>query len=194
MTFENQFVVLRPLDIDRDIAGLFEAASLQNNGRDIFVWFINVGPIEEIGQLRAFLEEKLQNETEVVYTVYSKRLQKLVGCASLMESSVKHGRTEIGSIWYSAQAQRSEINTAVMRELFTYVFETLAYRRLEWKCNTKNSASAAAAMRLGFAFEGIFRQHYVSRGQNRDTAWYSILDSEWPRVKQNIEGLLARAR
>lgn len=99
---------------------------------------------------------------------------------------------EVGAIWYSREAQRTEINTNVMLLLFTHVFEDLGYRRLEWKCNADNQASRAAAVRLGFEYEGRFRQHLVSRGENRDTLWFSIVDGEWDAKKRHLLALAAR--
>ena len=94
---------------------------------------------------------------------------------------------ELGHIWYVPAAQGSGINTDMALTLLTACIERWGYRRAEWKCDALNTRSRAAALKLGFTFEGIFRQHLVIKGRNRDTAWFSLLDSEWPAVKRTLE-------
>ncbi len=183
---ENTWVRLSRVVLPADLKPLFAAASVQENGEDLFRYHVNVPPMGEIGVFEEYLHKKAKS-AEVQYKVFSKRLGKLVGCVSLMNIRPDHGTLEVGSIWYTKTAQRTEINTNTMLLLFSYVFEELGYRRLEWKCNNENEASKSAALRLGFAFEGLFRQHFVSRGENRDTAWYSIIDSEWMEKKKRLE-------
>ena len=96
-------------------------------------------------------------------------------------------RIEIGHIWYVPAAQRTRANTEVAYLLLRRAFEELGYRRVEWKCDASNARSRTAAERLGFTFEGIFRQHMIVKGRNRDTAWFSMLDAEWPRVRRAME-------
>jgi RimJ/RimL family protein N-acetyltransferase len=102
-----------------------------------------------------------------------------------------HRVIEVGSILYSPALQRTRGATEAMYLLARYVFDDLGYRRYEWKCNALNAPSRAAARRLGFTYEGIFRQHMIIKGQNRDSAWFSMLDSEWPARKARFEGWLA---
>src|SRR5438552_8390936 len=97
-----------------------------------------------------------------------------------------HRVIEVGGIVYAPGLQRTRAATEAMFLLARYVFETLGYRRFEWKCNARNARSRSAALRLGFTFEGIFRQHMVVKGRNRDTAWYSMLDVEWPARKARL--------
>ena len=94
---------------------------------------------------------------------------------------------ELGNIWYAPRAQRTRANTESVYLMLREAFEMLGNRRVEWKCDALNARSRAAAERLGFTFEGIFRQHMIIKGRNRDTAWYSMLDHEWPAVRANIE-------
>ena len=96
-------------------------------------------------------------------------------------------RLELGHIWYSPDVQRSNVNTEAAYLMLCEAFDRLKYRRVEWKCDSLNERSRSAAIRLGFRFEGIFRQHMIVKGRNRDTAWYSILDSEWAAVKKNMQ-------
>lgn len=179
IVIENDAVIITSVDLKKDLTLLFTAASIESNRDDIFRYHANVPPMKDEMTFEIYLKNKLKTTSEVVYKVYSKRLSKLVGSVSLMNIRQEHGSIEVGAIWYSKIAQRTEINTSTMFLLFCYIFETLQYRRLEWKCNSKNEASINAALRLGFEYEGLFRQHLVSRGENRDTAWYSIIDSEW---------------
>ena len=97
---------------------------------------------------------------------------------------------EVGHIWYSPALQRTRLATEAMYVMARHVFDDLGYRRYEWKCNALNEPSRRAAVRLGFTFEGVFRQHMVIKGENRDTAWYSMLDSEWPAAKAAFEAWL----
>jgi RimJ/RimL family protein N-acetyltransferase len=97
------------------------------------------------------------------------------------------GTLELGNIWYSTIVHHTKINTEVVYLMLKEIFDELNYRRVEWKCDALNARSRAAALRLGFSFEGIFRQHYIIKGRNRDTAWFSMIDKEWPTIKNNIK-------
>src|SRR5207249_2950540 len=114
-----------------------------------------------------------------------------IGIATLMEIRPAMRVIEMGSIVYSPLLQRTPLATEAQYLLARYAFETLGYRRYEWKCNALNAPSRRAALRLGFTFEGIFRQHQIVKGRNRDTAWYSMLDGEWPVRKRAFERWLA---
>ena len=113
------------------------------------------------------------------------------GWASLMRHDISNAVIETGYIWLSEKMARSRASTEAMYLLMRHAFEDLSMRRYEWKCNALNAPSRVAAERLGFTFEGIFRQHQITRGLNRDTAWYAILDHEWPRAKAAFEAWLA---
>ncbi|MEO8476062.1 MAG: GNAT family protein [Actinomycetota bacterium] len=110
-----------------------------------------------------------------------------VGVVSYLNVATADRRIEIGHIWYVPGAQRTRANTETAYLLLRHAFEDLGYRRVEWKCDALNARSRAAATRLGFTFEGVFRQHMVVKGRNRDTAWFSMLDTEWPQVREAIE-------
>jgi RimJ/RimL family protein N-acetyltransferase len=110
-----------------------------------------------------------------------------VGVVGYLNAVLNDRRIEIGHIWYVPAAQRTRANTEVAYLLLRRAFEELGYRRVEWKCDALNARSRAAADRLGFTFEGIFRQHMIVKGRNRDTAWFSMLDAEWPRVRRAME-------
>ena len=116
---------------------------------------------------------------------------RALGIAALMSTRPDMGVIEIGHIAYSPALQRTPLGTEAQFLLASYAFDTLGYRRYEWKCNALNAASRRAAERFGFTFEGIFRQHMIVKGRNRDTAWYSIIDPEWPARKTAFERWLA---
>ncbi len=109
-----------------------------------------------------------------------------VGVVSFMNIDTTMRHLELGNIWYAPIAQRTKVNTEVIYLMLKESFEELDYRRVEWKCDALNARSRVAALRLGFTFEGIFRKHMIIKGRNRDTAWFSMLDDEWPRVSQNM--------
>jgi RimJ/RimL family protein N-acetyltransferase len=108
-----------------------------------------------------------------------------------MRITPQFGVIEIGGIWFGPALQRTTAATEAIYLLARHAFDDLGYRRLEWKCNALNEASRRAAQRFGFTFEGVFRNHMVHKGRNRDTAWYAIIDSDWPRIKTGFERWLA---
>jgi RimJ/RimL family protein N-acetyltransferase len=186
LVLENKFIRISSVDPDSDLEELYNAASLHNNGEDLFKFHVNVPEMKNRETFKDYLNKKNNLPTEILYKIYSKRLNRNVGCFSLMNINMQHGTIEIGSIWISKEAQRSEINTNTMLLMITYIFEVCAFLRLEWKCNNLNENSKRAAKRLGFEYEGLFRNHMISRNENRDTAWFSIIDSEWNEKKKNI--------
>jgi len=189
---ENDRVRLVPLDVAAHGSSLYQAASFETNGEDIFLYHLGSGPFTNETQFLAHLETQAARPAELTYTVFSKRREQIVGAATLMNVRSDHGSVEVGSIWYTKKAQRTEVNTNTMYLLFSSIFEDLKYRRLEWKCNNENEASKRAALRLGFQYEGLFRQHFWDKGKNRDTAWFSIVDGEWAGVRARFQSLLLR--
>ncbi len=115
----------------------------------------------------------------------------VVGMASFMRPDPANGVIEVGSVAHGAAMARSPLSTELHYLMALHVFDDLGYRRYEWKCHNENGPSKVAAARLGFTFEGVFRQHMVSKGANRDTAWFSMIDGEWPRLKAAFEAWLA---
>ena len=109
-----------------------------------------------------------------------------IGAASFMSNEPSHLKIELGSIWYSPLAQRTGANTEATYLMLRHAFE-LGYRRVEWKCDARNERSRRAAERLGFRFEGIQDAHYIVKGRNRDTAWFRILDDEWPQIRRRFD-------
>jgi RimJ/RimL family protein N-acetyltransferase len=149
------------------------------------------GPHADEAELRAAIEKKQNKQDAVFLAILPAATALAAGWASLMRPDPANGVIEVGFILYSPALQRTREATEAMYLMMRHVFENLGYRRYEWKCNALNEPSRSAALRLGFTFEGIFRQHMVVKGQNRDSAWFSMLDIEWPWRKQAFEAWLA---
>jgi len=187
-------VTLVPLDVAKHGEALWRAASPEaNGGEDIFRYLWGSGPFTTAVEFQTYLERKAAAPHELTYTVVRALGDEIVGSVSLLNIRSEHGAVEAGSIWYTKKVQRTEVNTHSLWLLMNYVFGDLGYRRFEWKCNNANEASKAAALRLGFQYEGLFRQHGWVKGANRDTAWYSIIDGEWPDVKRRFAEKLLRS-
>jgi RimJ/RimL family protein N-acetyltransferase len=130
------------------------------------------------------------SEDPLFYAVIDLRDGRAGGVASYLRITPEHGVIEIGHIWFGRTLQRTRAATEAIYLLARHAFDDLGYRRLEWKCNAANAASRRAAERFGFTFEGIFRQHQIVKRQNRDTAWYAMLDHEWPPIRAAFEAWL----
>jgi RimJ/RimL family protein N-acetyltransferase len=127
----------------------------------------------------------------LTYVVLDPTEENVLGMASYMRIDEKNGVIEVGSVAHGPEMARTPAATELHYLMARHVFEDLGYRRYEWKCHNDNAPSKRTATRLGFTFEGVFRQHVVSKGANRDTAWYAIIDAEWPAVKEAMEAWLA---
>ena len=185
---QGRFCRLEPLDPTAHGAKLFDANSLDQDGR---MWtYMSHGPFDTLQSYLAWAESASRGSDPIFFTIIDSANEEPVGVASYMRIDPKSGSIEVGSIAYSPRLQRSPAATEAMFLMMRNVF-ALGYRRYEWKCNTFNAPSRAAAQRLGFSYEGVFRNHMVVKGRNRDTAWYSIIDSEWPALRGVYERWLA---
>lgn len=188
---EGRFIRLEKLDPARHADGLFRA--LEGPGADPKLWdYLPYGPFPERGAFDTWLNNHAAKSDPYFFSVIDRATGDVQGILSLMSIVPAQGRIEIGHVTFGASMQRSPKSTEAVYLLAKYAFEQ-GYRRLEWKCNNGNARSKYAAERLGFSFEGVFRQHMVVKGQNRDTAWYSILDSEWPTVGAGFAEWLSEA-
>jgi RimJ/RimL family protein N-acetyltransferase len=180
---EGRYVALRPVQ-DDDAQPLFAASA------DEAIWtYLMYGPYESVDGMRARLAEIESIGDQLFFTVV--RDGEPQGIASYLRIEPEHGTIEIGDIWFGAPLQRTTAATEAIFLLARHAFDNLGYRRLEWRCNALNAKSRRAAERFGFTFEGIFRNHMVVKGQSRDTAWYSIIDDEWPPIRAAFEDWLA---
>jgi RimJ/RimL family protein N-acetyltransferase len=184
--FEGRYVTLAPLDAARDAAGLFSASHGAPEVEALWT-YLPYGPFAGEDAMRDWLATAQNGPEPWFFTVTQREFQRLAGSLSIISVAPGDGRAEIGHVWYAPFAQRTRVNTESVFLLLNYLFEELGYRRVEWKCDNRNQASKKAALRLGFQYEGLFRQHRIVKGQNRDTAWFSIIDSEWPRLKDNFQ-------
>jgi RimJ/RimL family protein N-acetyltransferase len=167
--------------------GLFEA--FQRAPTDALWTYLPFGPFANFDEFLPLLVQFEAAKDPHFYTILAGHGAPL-GIASLMRIKPKEGSIEVGGIAYSPALQRTPAATEAMSLLMAYAFEDLGYRRYEWKCDALNAPSRRAAERLGFSFEGVFRQALVYKGRNRDTAWFSITDGEWPRLKAAQEAWL----
>lgn len=184
----GRFCRLEPLDPGRHAADLHAANALDTEGR---MWtYLPYGPFADLAAYRAWMEAKWLGDDPLFFAIVDAVSGRAVGVASYLRIDPAGGAIEVGHLGYSPPLQRTPAATEAMALMMAQVF-ALGYRRYEWKCDALNAPSRAAALRLGFTFEGIFRQATVVKGRNRDTAWYSILDSEWPARRAAFERWLA---
>jgi RimJ/RimL family protein N-acetyltransferase len=182
-------VRVRPLDADHDAAPLY-AVSHPPRG-DAAVWtYLPTGPYSGLERMREALAVAQRSDDPLFFTLVMLPEEAPAGVASYLRIEPEFGVIEIGHIWFGVTMQRTTAATEAIYLLARHAFETLGYRRLEWKCNALNAASRRAAERFGFTFEGVFRKHMVVKGRNRDTAWYSITDDEWPALGDAFESWL----
>ncbi|KAJ4377520.1 hypothetical protein N0V83_000345 [Neocucurbitaria cava] len=187
----GQYTTIVPIYPDH-AADLYELVKGEGNA-SLFDYLFD-DPPDSLDSFRASLAKKAATTNPWTYTILKQESPegkaRAVGIVSLMRMDLNNRVIEVGSILYTPALQRTPAATEAMYLLARYVFETLGFRRYEWKCNSLNQPSRRAAARLGFTYEGTFRQHMIARGRNRDTAWFSMLDSEWPSVKQAMRGWL----
>jgi RimJ/RimL family protein N-acetyltransferase len=186
----GSFVSAVPVDPDVHAEALW--ACSHGDERTEALWtYMPYGPFPDVGAMRGWLERCAASEDPLFFAVIDRTSAGPVGMASMLNVDPAMRHLELGHIWYGPAAQRSPANTETAYLLLREAFEELGHRRVEWKCDALNERSRAAALRLGFTFEGIFRQHMIVKGRNRDTAWFAMLDAEWRGRKANIERWLA---
>ena len=161
-------------------------------GADLLWTYMAYGPFESRHAMRDWLKTCAATDDPLFFVVVERASGRRVGMCSFMSIVPEMQRIEIGHIWYAPHLQGSGISIEVAWMLLSEAFERLGYRRVEWKCNALNGRSRRAALKLGFAFEGVFRQHMIVKGRNRDSAWFSLIDSEWPRARAALEARMLR--
>jgi RimJ/RimL family protein N-acetyltransferase len=186
VTLKGRFGTVERIDAARHGADLWQAV----RGRDDIWDYIPAGPFADAASFQAYVAECERNRERIFYAVLD-RDGRAVGFLALMEIRPASRVIEVGNIIYGAPLQRTPLGTEAQYLLARYAFETLGYRRYEWKCNLLNAPSRRAAERFGFTYEGTFRQHMIVKGRSRDTAWYAIIDSEWPARRAAFERWLA---
>ncbi|MFF0298518.1 GNAT family N-acetyltransferase [Kitasatospora sp. NPDC004614] len=189
VTLDGRFCRLEPLDADRHADDLHAAFALAADSRD---WtYMTVGPFNDLAAYRSWATTAARADDPLHYAVVDGRSRKAVGTLALMRQDPSNGVVEVGSVSFSPRLKQTPVSTEAQFLLMSYAFDELGYRRYEWKCDSLNEPSRRAAQRLGFTFEGVFRQAVVYKGRNRDTAWFSILDAEWPQVGKALREWLS---
>ncbi|MCB5187598.1 GNAT family N-acetyltransferase [Methylobacillus caricis] len=184
----GQYCRLEPVE-KKHAESLFAAYQLAPDHRD---WtYIAVGPFDDFNSFEQYVLELESSHDPLHYAVIDIQTGRAVGTLSLMRIDPRNGVVEVGFVVYSPLLQKSRMATEAQFLLMQHVFDDLGYRRYEWKCDNLNVPSRAAARRLGFSFEGVFRQAVVYKGRSRDTAWFSILDREWPGLRDAYQRWLA---
>lgn len=178
---EGRNVRLEPLEAARHGDELFAASAVADAGSR-FAWLPELPP-QDRAAFEPWLEKAEASPDPLFFAVIDKASGKVAGRQTLMRIDANNGVAEIGNIYWGPLVSRKPAATEAQFLFASYVFDELGYRRYEWKCNNANEPSKRAAERFGFTFEGLFRQHMVVKGANRDTAWYSIIDKEWPALK-----------
>ena len=181
----GRFCTVAPLDPERHAGELLEAYAEDREGR---LWtYLPRGPFASLEEYRHWAEEAAGLADPLTHAIIDNATGKAVGTAAFMRIEPAVGVIEVGSLTYSPRLQRRPAGTEAMYLMMRRVFDELGYRRYEWKCNSLNAPSRAAALRLGFRYEGLFRQAMMTRGRNRDTAWFSMIDREWPAQRAAFE-------
>lgn len=185
----GRYCRVEPVDVERHAHDLYEAYRSAPDGRD---WtYMSAGPFETFDAYWDYLSRAAASADPLHHAVIDGESGKAVGTLALMRIDAANGVIEVGHVAYSPRMQRTPAGTEAQFLLMRRVFDELGYRRYEWKCDHLNAPSRRAALRYGFQFEGIFRQAVIYKGRSRDTAWFSMLDSEWPRIRAGFEQWLA---
>jgi len=184
-TLAGDAAALRPLDPANDAAPL-HAASHGDADTEALWTYMPYGPFADETAMRAWLTDCAASSDPAFRAVMDAQ-GRPVGMASYLNVHTEHRRLELGHIWYAPAVQRTRVNTEAIYLMLCESLDRCGYRRVEWKCDALNDRSRGAALRLGFRFEGVFRHHMIVKGRNRDTAWYALVDSDWPAVKANME-------
>ncbi|MGH7659566.1 MAG: GNAT family N-acetyltransferase [Vulcanimicrobiaceae bacterium] len=189
VTLEGAYTKLVPLDSSRHAKDLY--APTHAAGSEALWRYLFDGPFASEEEFRSALDRKAASEDPFFFAITDPASGRALGYASYLRIEPAHRCIEVGSILYSPELQRTRAATEAMYLMARHAFEDLGYRRYEWKCDSLNLPSMRAALRLGFTSEGLFRQHMIVKGRSRDTAWFSIIDGEWPQRKAAFERWLA---
>ncbi|MCC6173316.1 MAG: GNAT family N-acetyltransferase [Gammaproteobacteria bacterium] len=189
VVLQGRYVHLEPLEAARHAAGLFAASSGPEAAARFRYLFDE--PLRDLAETVQRIEADAVRDDPLAFAVVDPSSGEALGRQSLMRIEPAHGAIEIGHILWGPQMSRSRRSTEAFQLAASYVFDTLGYRRLEWKCNALNAPSRASALRFGFRYEGIFRQHMWIKGRNRDTAWFGMTDGDWTALRPVFAAWLA---
>jgi len=188
VVLHGRLVDLVPIDPQSHGDSLFQLTCGRDNE---YLWtYLLRGPFADRKEFDAYLRQQAASEDPTCFAIVERGSGRAVGWASYMRIEPAHRVIEVGNVVFSSALRRTAGATEAIYLMTRNAFEALGYRRFEWKCNALNAASRRAALRFGFTFEGIFRQHMIVKGRTRDTAWFSMIDSEWPKRKRAFEAWL----
>ncbi len=185
---EGRYVRIEPLSVKAHAQDLFEASYVEN-ADDKFRWLPELPPTD-LTSFSNWMATASVREDPLFYAIIDKATSKVAGRQALMRIDKANGVIEIGNIYWGPLIARKAAATEALYLFAKHVFEGLEYRRFEWKCNDENVPSKKAALRFGFQYEGTFRQHLIVKGLNRDTAWYAMIDKDWPELRRAYEAWL----
>ena len=185
----GRYVRLEPVDSSRHAEDLFELSHGKTGDPAIWI-YMGYGPFGDFTAFRTWLVERTASSDPLFYSVIDTASGRTAGMASFLRIVPADGVIETGHIWFTPMLQRTRASSEAIFLMAKYAFDTLGNRRFEWKCNARNEPSRRAAIRFGFTFEGIFRQHMIIKGRNRDTAWFAMIDRDWPGIKAAFEAWL----
>ena len=189
VVLDGRYVRLEPLDTERHGSELFSASQVPD-ADDKFRWLAE-NPVDDEAAFLTWVKKSEASEDPLYFAVVDKASGKVAGRQTYMRIDTQNGVIEIGNIYWGPLIARKRAATEALYLFMRHAFADLGYRRFEWKCNNDNEPSKRAALRFGFAFEGVFRQHLIVKSLNRDTAWFSIIDKEWPALEKAYEAWLA---
>lgn len=185
----GRWIRLDPVNAAKHGAALFQAFHGQPGDEDIWT-YLGYGPFASEEAFVEWLKGREASRDPWFYAFVDRATGQPLGMGSFMRNDAANGVIEIGHIWMTPPMQRTRLSTEAIYLMIRHAFDDLGVRRLEWKCDSLNAPSRAAAKRFGFTFEGIFRQHFIVKGRNRDTAWFAMIDTEWPTVRKGFEAWL----
>lgn len=183
----GRFVTLKPLVPERDVDCLY--CGSHGTPEKEAVWsYLFYGPFDSSSAMKVWMERDMIGKSDpLTWTVFENSSNSQVGVVALLAIVPNYGRAEIGHVWFIPAVHKSKVNTESQFLLLQHLFDHHLYRRVEWKCDALNHASRTTAARMGFLYEGRFRQHMIMRGRNRDTDWFAMTDKEWTRCRSNFE-------
>ena len=187
----GNYAILEPLQIKKHSIALFKSF-LTDKSKNMWT-YMPYGPFKNLKTFEIYLKKHCLKKTPFFYAIFSKRFNKFCGLASYLRMKPEIGTIEVGWITYAPILQNTLEGTEAMYLMMKNVFDNLGYRRYEWKCDNLNSKSKKAALRLGFKYEGLFRQATIYKKRNRDTVWFSIIDKEWKKYKRKYSQYLKRS-
>lgn len=188
VTRPGTYIRLEPLDPARHASDLYTCSDVPD-AEARFRWLFEYPPTD-METFANWVTEAAASNDPMFFAVVDQKTGRTIGRQSLMRIDQAHGVIEIGNIYWGPEAARTPRATEALFLVACYVFDELGYRRFEWKCNDQNTPSKRSAERFGFQFEGVFRQHMVFKGQNRDTAWFAMIDEDWPSLRAAMQSWL----